>query len=252
MLNDKGKNIVIGLLLVIIIILIVLGVLIFNGNITLSNNSGDIYDKDKEEVDLNVNNSNNYVKNNLTVIPDNECASGCTKNITSVDGNKLDLYIDNDEIKLGDTSILKFEEGPYSLDQVSVYDDVIITFQGASLSSFIVIYDFNGNELKLIKIFNDEKGRTFYAYKSYSDNKVFNVSDDGIISFVGSKHVQGAVNTYLTDGGEIDLCTQGEDISDDEIVSGIFKFQYLDDYSFSEIKYVSTKEVVKDIKNCSY
>ena len=59
-------------------------------------------------------------------------------------------------------------------------------------------------------------------------------------------------NTYIDNSGNtIDLCTQGENIDDSEIVAGIFKISYLGNNSFSDISYVSTKTIVKDIKSCN-
>lgn len=42
---------------------------------------------------------------------------------------------------------------------------------------------------------------------------------------------------------------KGDDISKDEI--GSSKFNYLNDYSFSDIEYVDTKTTIKDIKSCN-
>ena len=118
--------------------------------------------------------------------------------------------------------------------------------------SSIIIYDFSGKTIKSIDLFNDEQGRTFRIFQSYSQDERFNVSTDGIISFAGTKHIQGAANTYIDNSGAtIDLCTQGENINENEIVSGIFEMTYLGNYSFSDITYVSTKTTVKDIKSCN-
>lgn len=248
--NDKSKNILILLLGVIIIILVTLVVLFVTN--TISFNSNEITTDNIE----NNQSTEDSIKNNLTITLSNtlsdECAKGCTKTILNKNGSKSKLYVSSSEVKLDETSILKFDEGAFHLSQVTIYDDIIITVQGFSLGNSMIIYDFNGNKIKTINKFNDNNGRLFAVSPKFSDNKSFNISDEGIISFIGTKHTQGVANTYITDSGNtIDLCTQGDSILDNDIVSGIFKFKYLNNYEFSSIEYVSTEEIVKDIKLCN-
>ena len=191
------------------------------------------------------------VTNNLTINLENECEQGCTKEIQTKTSNNSSIYVSSQEIKLDNKQIYKIKDGNYaeSFKQVTVYNDIIITFIQESLSSQMIIFDFNANELKNITIFDDEQNRKFAIYPRYSQTEFFNVTNDGIISFVGTKHTQGEANTYILDtGNTVNLCN--ENISDDSIVSGIFKMTYTGNNSFSDITYSSTKTTVKDIKNC--
>ena len=133
---------------------------------------------------------------------------------------------------------------------VGFYNDIIITLQTESLDCSMIIYDFSGNIIKRINLFNDEQGKMFHVSpKSYSSKESFNVTNDGVISFVGTKHIQGSANTYIDNSGNtIDLCTQGDNISNNEIVSGIFKMSYLENNTFSNITYVNTKTTENYIK----
>ena len=108
------------------------------------------------------------------------------------------------------------------------------------------------SEVKTISRFIDKDGNQYQIYPSYSQNEIFNISDDGTISFAGTKHIQGGLaSSYITNLGEtIDLCENGNEYKDDEIVSAIFKMKYLGNYKFDDISYVSTKTTIKDIRNC--
>ncbi len=240
--NNKG---VIALFVVLVIILAVLCVLFATGTISFKNK----IDGDNQTAE-----NNDGITNNLKVIIDdnhNNAEYTYTKNVITQNGNET-LFANQKEIKLGNKQILKLEDGPQYVRQVSVYNDVVITLQTESLSSSIVIYDLLGNTIKTIGLFSDEQGRMFRTYPSYSQDESFNLSNDGIISFAGTKHIQGGANTYIDNSGNtIDLCTQGENIDDSEIVAGIFKISYLGNNSFSDIAYVSTKTIVKDIKSCN-
>ena len=114
------------------------------------------------------------------------------------------------------------------------------------------IYDIDGNEIKTITRFIDKDSNQYQIYPSYSPNAIFNISEDGTISFAGTKHIQGgSASSYITNLGEtIDLCESGNEYKDNEIVSAIFKMKYLGNYKFDEISYVSTKTTIKDIRNC--
>ena len=94
----------------------------------------------------------------------------------------------------------------------------------------------------------EKNNRLFNVYLRYSDTEIFNVSSDGKVLFVGTKHLQGGAGTYLTDDGKTINVLEDNTIADDSIVSGIFEFSYLGNNTFSDIKYVSTKMVVKDLK----
>ena len=245
--NDKSKKIIVVILIIVIIILVAL-VILFASNVTNLKNYNN-FDNENNIIE-NQEINQNVITNNLTLLAD-ECVNGCSKTINNKNGDSI-LFINSNEIKLDNKEILKFKEGAYSLLQVNVYNDIIITLQTFSLSSSMIIYDFSGNIIKEIGLFYDSQGRMFSVYPNYKQDKHFNVSDDGIISFTGTKHIQGSANTYIDNGGNtIDLCTQGENINNDEIISGIFKMAYLETNSFSEISHVSTKTTVKDIKSCN-
>lgn len=249
----NGKKIMIALLITLIIILVALIILLFSKGIIIfnSNTHNTVSNENTEEISKEEESNKNNIKNNLTIMLSNECSEGCTKSVASQNNEQSNLYVSSSEIKLDETSILKFEDDAYHLSQVTVYNDIIITLQGFSLGLSMVIYDFDGNKIKTITIFNDNDGRLFNVYPGYSDTESFHVSNDGVIHIVGTKHLQGSANTYIDNNGStIDLCTQGDGISKDEIVSGIFKFNYLNDYSFSDIEYVDTKTTIKDIKSC--
>lgn len=199
----------------------------------------------------NVPEQKNYVTNNVTIVTDTNinknCINGCRENIVLKDG--IQSFIDAGEqyLKIGDKDVLTLSGADY-IYQVSVYNDIIITLQNTS----IIIYDLDGNEVHRIDSFTDESGKLFVPYLRYSDELNFNLTENGTIYFVGTKHLQGAANTYIDDNqNSIDLCDSNSNISDDEIVSGVFEMSYLGNNSFGDIKYVSTKSVVSDIKTCS-
>lgn len=252
--NSKG---VIILLCIIIVVLLALCTLFATDTISLNNkqtsNNITQQEENSDNNDTTQIDNNGTNKDNLTIIIDDNpnAENKYTKTIQTNKGDKI-LYVSDKEIKLDDKEILKLDDGAEYLQQVTVYKDLIITEQLFSLSPSMIIYDFDGNILKNITLFSDEQGRIFHMYLHYKENEPFNVSDNGIISFVGTKHLQGAVNTYIDNNeATIDLCTQGENIDENEIVSGIFKMTYLGNYSFSNITYVSTKTTVKDIKSCN-
>ena len=135
--------------------------------------------------------------------------------------------------------------------QVSVYDDVIIAMVDYSLNQSMLIYDFEGVLLKEINLFIDEVSRIFSISSKYSNDKYFDVNEFGNISIFGTK-IKSDTNKYLVDTGyEIDLCSNDNELAEEEIVSGIFEFSYLGNGIFSEIIYSSVKEVVKDVRKCS-
>ncbi len=165
----------------------------------------------------------------------------------------------DDRTLIVDNNILFKLEDINFLHQVTFYKDIIITFQSVGTSGMILIYDYDGNIIKSIDKFKDNYERLFYTSSRYSNTEYFNVSSDGKILFVGSKHLQLAAGTYLTDNDtEINLLGGDEDINslykennidDNSIVSGIFEFSYLGNYSFGDIKYVSTNSTIKDLIN---
>lgn len=255
--KEKTNNKLIILLMgLIIVILIILCILFATDTISIKiNKNNSVKDNITEK---EVKDQQQDISNNLTVVLEKECpnnyTNGCDKTVTiNNKDNQSTLYISEKELKLDDIQILKLEgESAEYLYQVSVYNDIILTLEGFSLGRTMKIYNFKGDMLKEISEFKDNNGKLFSIYSSYNENELFNVSTDGIISIVGTKHLQGAANTYIDNNGEtIDLCTQGQNIAENEIVSGIFKFSYLGDYNFSDISYVSTKTTVKDIKTCS-
>ncbi len=243
------KNI--GLIITIILLLLVvtgLGFYIFyNQEKDKLEDTGDLKDNSQVQQDE----TDSYEKSNITIVNDDKCATGCTETITLKNGNENTIYASQLELKVNDTSILELE-GASSLKQVTVYDDIIIVLKQISLSCELDIYDINGNLIKTFNLFNDDQGRIFIVYPRYSQEKYFQVDNDGKISIYGTKHIQGEENNnYISDNGNtINLCTQGEFIDENSIVSGIFEFSYLGNNKFSEIKYASTKQTVKDIKTC--
>lgn len=245
--RNKGNKVVI-IMGVIIIILVVVCILLGINKISFTD----------EEVKQNNSNISNDTKNNetitnsLSVVFSKECEDGCEKKINSTSGEKT-LYVSPSEIKLGDKDIYKANEGPISLQQVSVYRDIIVSLETEALNSKMYIYDLDGNEVKVISRFVDKEGNQYQIYPSYSQDEVFNISNDGVIRFAGTKHIQGSsASSYITNSGDIiDLCETKDEYQDDGIVSAIFEMNYLNDYHFSDISYVSTKTTVKDIRNCS-
>ena len=249
--EKRNNNIVIILMGVIIIILAVLCVLFATNTITF--NHKEIKNEKENQENTSVKEDKEKVSNNISVIfsEEKECENGCQKKISTTSGEKI-LYVSQSEVKLGDKVVYKAAEGPISLLQVSVYNDVMIFFETESLISKMYIYDLDGTEVKTISRFIDKDGNQYQIYPSYSQNAIFNISDDGTISFAGTKHIQGgSSSSYITNLGEtIDLCESGNEYKDDEIVSAIFKMKYLSNYKFDNISYVSTKTTIKDIRNC--
>ena len=253
--EKKNNKIVIMLMGVIILILVVLCILFATNTITFNHKEikNEIENQENTSVKENEDKDTKEVLNNISVIfsEEKECENGCQKKISTTSGEKT-LYVSQSEVKLDDKVIYKAAEGPISLLQVSVYNDVMIFFETESLISKMYIYDLDGTEVKTISRFIDKDGNQYQIYPSYSQNEIFNISDDGTISFAGTKHIQGGLaSSYITNLGEtIDLCENGNEYKDDEIVSAIFKMKYLGNYKFDDISYVSTKTTIKDIRNC--
>ena len=253
--EKKNNKIVIILMGVIILILVVLCILFATNTITFNHKEikNEIENQKNTSTKENEDKDTKEVLNNISVIfsEEKECENGCQKKISTTSGEKI-LYVSQSEVKLGDKVVHKAAEGPISLLQVSVYNDVMIFFETESLISKMYIYDLDGTEVKTISRFIDKDGNQYQIYPSYSQNEIFNISDDGTISFAGTKHIQGGlVSSYITNLGEtIDLCENGNEYKDDEIVSAIFKMKYLGNYKFDDISYVSTKTTIKDIRNC--
>ena len=248
--KKNNNGILVGVLIGLVIAIIVVVGLFATG--TISFKSTTTADNGQSSENQDSIQEDNEITNNLTIVLDENPTKNNenSKTISTPNGEET-LYVSSKEIKLGNTQILKLADGAEYLKQVSVYNNIIITGQSFSLGYSMIIYDFSGKEIKKITLFNDEQGRIFNVYPRYSENEYFNVSSDGVISFLGTKHTQGAANTYIDDtGNTVDLCTQGIAINDNEIVSGIFKMTYKGDNSFDDIIYVSTKTTVKDIKSC--
>ena len=250
--SNKGIMILMG---VIIVILAVLCVLFATNTITFNHQKikNEIENQENTSTKENEDKDTKKVLNNISVIfsEEKECENGCQKKISTTSAEKI-LYVSQSEVKLDDKVIYKAAEGPISLLQVSVYNDIVIFFETESLISKMYIYDIDGNEIKTITRFIDKDSNQYQIYPSYSPNAIFNISEDGTISFAGTKHIQGgSASSYITNLGEtIDLCESGNEYKDNEIVSAIFKMKYLGNYKFDEISYVSTKTTIKDIRNC--
>ena len=250
--NNKGIIILMG---VIIVILAVLCILFATNTITFNHKEikNEIENQKNTSTKENEDKDTKEVLNNISVIfsEEKECENGCQKKISTTSGEKI-LYVSQSEVKLGDKVVYKAVEGPISLLQVCVFNDILIFFETESLISKMYIYDLDGTEVKTISRFIDKDGNQYQIYPSYSQNEIFNISDDGTISFAGTKHIQGGLaSSYITNLGEtIDLCENGNEYKDDEIVSAIFKMKYLGNYKFDDISYVSTKTTIKDIRNC--
>lgn len=195
----------------------------------------------------------NKVKNQNITLIDSNFSKGITQEIILDDNSKAKLYVDKKNIKLNDKNIHKFEvdDDISNIVQVSVYDDIIIAMVDYSLNQSMLIYDFEGGLLKEINLFIDEVSRIFSISSKYSNDKYFAVNEFGNISILGTK-IKSDTNKYLVDTGyEIDLCSNDNELADEEIASGIFEFSYLGNGIFSEIIYSSVKEVVKDVRKCS-
>ncbi len=248
--NRKMITILMG---VIVVILAVLCVLFATNTITFNHKEIKNEKENQENTSVKEDKETKEVTNNVSIIfsEEKECENGCQKKISTTLGEKT-LYVSQSEVKLGDKVVYKAAEGPISLLQVSVYNDVMIFFETESLISKMYIYDLDGNKVKTISRFIDKDGNQYQIYPSYSPNAIFNISDDGTISFAGTKHIQGGLaSSYITNLGEtIDLCESGNEYKDNDIVSAIFKMKYLGNYKFDDISYVSTKTTIKDIRNC--
>ena len=253
--EKKNNKIIIILMGVIIIILAVLCVLFATNTITFNHQKikNEIENQENTSTKENEDKDTKEVLNNISVIfsEEKECENGCQKKVSTTSGEKI-LYVSQSKVKLDDKVIYKAAEGPISLLQVSVYNDIVIFFETESLISKMYIYDIDGNEIKTITRFIDKDDNQYQIYPSYSQNAIFNISEDGTISFAGTKHIQGgSASSYITNLGEtIDLCESGNEYKDNEIVSAIFKMKYLGNYKFDDISYVSTKTTIKDIRNC--
>ena len=238
----KIKNVV--LILIVFVLGMVVSVLFLFGN-------GMLKISDKSDSSLKSNSKNEVKNQNITLI-DSNFIDGITQEIVLDDNSKAKLYVDKKNITLNNKNIHKIEKDDISnIVQVSVYDDVIIAMVDYSLNQSMLIYDFEGGLLKEINLFIDEVSRIFSISSKYSNDKYFDVNEFGNISIFGTK-IKSDTNKYLVDTGyEIDLCSNDNELADEEIVSGIFEFSYLGNGIFSEIIYSSVKEVVKDVRKCS-
>lgn len=238
----KIKNVV--LILIVFVLGMVVSVLFLFGN-------GMLKISDKSDSSLKSNSKNEVKNQNITLI-DSNIIDGITQEIVLDDNSKAKLYVDKKNITLNNKNIHKIEKDDISnIVQVSVYDDVIIAMVDYSLNQSMLIYDFEGGLLKEINLFIDEVSRIFSISSKYSNDKYFDVNEFGNISIFGTK-IKSDTNKYLVDTGyEIDLCSNDNELADEEIVSGIFEFSYLGNGIFSEIIYSSVKEVVKDVRKCS-
>ena len=204
-----------------------------------------VYDK---MLDKNINDSDNKGKNEVAKINETIVVDINNDKTYNKDINNHNVYVDERTLKIDNKVFCELDDINY-LYQVSFYDDVIITYQSVGTSGSFVIYDYNGNTVKKIEKFKDDENRLFYTYLRYSDDNVFDVSSEGKISFVGTKHLQGAAGTYLTDDDKvINLLVDDNNIADSDIVSGIFEFSYLGNNNFSDIKFVDSRSTVKDLK----
>ena len=253
--EKKSNKGIIILMSIIIVILAVLCVLFATNTITFNHKEikNEIENQENTSTKENEDKDTKEVLNNISVIfsEEKECENGCQKKISTTSGEKI-LYVSQSEIKLDDKVIYKVTEGPISLLQVNVYNDIMIFFETKYLGANMYIYDVDGNKIKTITRFIDKDGNQYQIYPRYRQNEIFNISEDGTISFAGTKHIQGgSASSYITNLGEtIDLCESGNEYNDNEIVSAIFKMKYLGNYKFDEISYVSTKTTIKDIRNC--
>ena len=261
----KNNKVITIIMAIIIVILAVLCVLLGTNKISFvakNNNYGISDTKDNKTNKTN----NHQVSNNISIVcgePEGNCTNNKQKINTAAGEKTLDI-VSNQEIKLDDTTIYKVAEGENltSMQQLNVYNDIIVLFEGASLGANMYIYNIEGKKIKTITRFIDNNGNLFTIYPKYSEHEIFNIAKDGTISFVGTKHVQGVGGTYITNSGdEINLCSGShsennteytDEYKDDDIVSGIFKMNYLGNYKFSDISYVSTKTTINDIRNCSW
>ena len=246
--KNKGNKVVIIIMGLVIVILVVVCILLGTNKISFSGKKV----KQNESSISNDTKNNETIANSLSVVFSKECEDGCEKKINTTSGEKT-LYVSPSEIKLDDKDIYKASEGPISLQQVSVYRDIIVLLETEALNSNMYIYDLDGNEVKVFSRFVDKEGNQYQIFPSYSQAEVFNISNDGVIRFAGTKHIQGgSASSYITNSGDvIDLCETEDEYQDDGIVSAIFEMSYLDNYQFSDVSYVSTKTTVKDIRNCS-
>ncbi len=241
--------------LIVLVIVLSLLVIVLSGYI--------IYDKvlnnnvNENNYGLEINKDELYIVNKTFVIDEKDLDNDKVYNeeIKSRDKNDNNKIVNRSVtfsskfLKVDNKSIVELEDGAYYLWQISFYEDIIITSQSYSLGYEIDIYDYDGNVIKKIKLFKDNNNRMFYAYLRYSDNEIFNVSDDGDIYFVGTKHGQGAAGTYLTDSGnDINILFDEYDIEDDSVVEGVFEVSYLGNNSFSDIKCVKTLQTFREFR----
>lgn len=153
--------------------------------------------------------------------------------------------VSNKLIKINDNNVISVpsNENLWEYIQVSIVNDIIVVLNQNGLSRWLDFYDLDGNIIYTIDYFTDNKGRIFAFY-----DDDFKIDKNGNIEFEGTKHIQGASNTYITKTGIVDVCE--ENIDDSEIVSGIFQIKYIGNNTFTQINYKETIKVVSDIKSC--
>ena len=161
--EKKNNGIVIILMGVIIVILAVLCILFATNTITFNHKEQDTYkNPHPEDTSVKEDKETKEVSNNISIIfsEEKECENGCQKKVSTTSGEKI-LYVSQSEVKLGDKVVYKAAEGPISLLQVSVYNDVMIFFETESLISKMYIYDLDGTEVKTISRFIDKDGNQY-------------------------------------------------------------------------------------------
>ena len=181
---------------------------------------------------------------NLTFNISKECKDVCEEAI-NIDNNLYKFNISNKLIKINDNNVISVpsNENLWEYIQVSIVNDIIVILNQNGLSRWLDFYDLDGNVIYTIDYFADNKGRIFAFY-----DDSFKIDKNGTIEFEGTKHTQGASNTYITKTGIVDVCEQN--IDDSEIVSGIFQIKYIGNNTFTQINYKETIKVVSDIKSC--
>lgn len=219
---------------ILIILNVIFIITIFILIIFIFNNKSFNYSNNNEEVSFET----------LTFNTSKECQDDCEDTI-NIDNNSYKFNVSNKLIKINDNNVISVpsNENLWEYIQISIVNDIIVVLNQNGLSRWLDFYDLDGNIIYTIDYFADNKGRIFAFY-----DDSFKIDKNGTIEFEGTKHTQGASNTYITKTGVVDMCEQN--IDDSEIVSGIFQIKYIGNNTFTQINYKETIEVVSDIKSC--
>ncbi len=223
---------------VIVVLVLAVPIIILLSYFTKINKDNNI--KNNDQFDIS---ATKEVKNRISITSENIEESLKEYEINKID-DKIVMKVNKTSLILNDNPI--FETTNDIIKEIEVYDNIIALYVISNDLAYLNIYDLDGKLLKEIKDFTVDDN--YYVLKiNTKDRSTLELSDNSII-FTGTKHQNGSTNSYILDKDNvIDLCEK--EISDDGIVTALFKIEY-SGTELGDISFYETKETVKDYKTC--